>query len=248
MVQLKGAPMRGAKKQTEIHSAARDDQDFTSSYISPLHAFSGFDRLSRQKIYDKGSVLFAEGQSAHDVYVVCSGRLKLSMTSAEGRKLIVRIARAGDLLGIHAALTGDSYEATAETLGPCRIDSISRKDLLGLLQQQKAFGHNLAVAVSRDFTDLLEHARGLLTSVCAAEKLARLLLSLAHQFGQRTPNGITVQTLLTHEEIAQMIGASRETVTRSFKTFKQKQVIRALEGDVLILNQDALAALANHYS
>lgn len=243
--------MHGAAKHIEVQLEDRgvaDRRALVSPSISPLHAIPGFDQLRKKKRYDRGSVIFIEGHIARDVYVVCSGRLKLSMTSAEGRKLIVRIARPGDLLGIHAALTGQCYEATAETLSPCRMDAISRQDLLCLLDQEKAFGQSVAVAISRDFTEFLEHARGLLVSICAAEKLARLLLSLADQFGRRTPNGVTVQTLLTHEEIAQMIGASRETVTRALNTFKQKRVIRAEEGDVLILNPVALAALASQGS
>jgi len=241
--------MRGAKKQIEAEDrVVENGQALTLSCASPLHGISGFERVSKRKIFDKGAVLFAEGQAARDVYVVCSGRLKLSMTSAEGRKLIVRIARPGDLLGIHAALTGQSYEATAETLSPCRIDIISREDLLGLLERQKTFGLSVAVALSRDFTDFLEHARGLLMSISAPEKLARLLLNLADQFGRRTPNGISFKTLLTHEEIAQMIGASRETVTRSLNMLKRQRVIQAEEGDVLILNRVALAALASQGS
>jgi len=238
--------MRGAKKQIEAEDrVVENGQALTLPCLSPLHALPGFERVSKRKIFDKGAVLFVEGHSARDVYVVCTGRLKLSMTSAEGRKLIVRIARPGDLLGIHAALGGQSYEATAEALTPCRIDFISRKDLLGLLERQKSFGLPLAVAISKDFTDFLEHARGLLMSISAAEKLARLLLSLADQFGRHTTNGIILQTLLTHEEIAQVIGASRETVTRSLNIFKRKRVIRSAVGEVVILNRVALAELAS---
>ena len=167
------------------------------------------------------------------------------MTSAEGRKLIVRIARPGDLLGTHAALTGDAYEATAETLAPCRIDFISRKDLLDLLDRQKSFGLALAVAISKEFTQFVEHTRVLLLSVSASEKLARLLLRLADEFGERTTTGIRLQTLLTHEEIAQMIGVSRETVTRSLNVLKRKRIIRANNADLLIRNRAALAALAH---
>ena len=241
--------MRGAIKQIEVeYRSVENGQALTLPCPSPLHAIPGFERVSKRRVIDKGAVLFTEGHSAHDVYVVCTGRLKISMTSAEGRKLIVRIARPGDLLGIQAALTGQSYEATAEALTPCRIDFISSKDLLALLERQKSFGLSVAVAISKDFTDFLEHARGLLMSISAAEKLAHLLLSLAEQFGRRTTNGITFQTLLTHEEIAQMIGASRETVTRSLNMFTRKRFIRPEEGEVVILNHVALAALASQGS
>ena len=238
--------MRGANKQIEGDDGeVENGKALALPCSSPLHAIPGFDRIGHRKIYPKGSVLFVEGHAARGVYVLCAGRAKLSIGSAEGRKLIVRIARPGDLLGIHAALTGHSYEATAEALAPCRIDFISRKDLLGLLDRQKSFGLDLAIAISKEFTEFVEHARVLLLSVSAAEKLARLLLRFADEFGERTTTGIRLQTLLTHEEIAQMIGVSRETVTRSLNMLKRKRIIRANNADLLIRNRAALAALAH---
>ena len=242
---MEGTVMRGASKRTE-----GDDGDFENSQaralpcISPLHAIPGFDQISRRKFWSKGSTLFVEGHAARGVYVLCAGRAKLSITSAEGKQLIVRIARPGDLLGVHATLTGHCYEATAETFAPCRVDFVSRKDLLGLLDRQKSSGLCLAIAISKEFTEFVEHARALLLSVSAAEKLARLLLRLGDEFGELTTTGIRLKTLLTHEEIAQMIGASRETVTRSLNMLKRRHVIRAKNGDLMIRNRAALAAVA----
>ena len=238
--------MRGDNKQT----AGEDDdvensEGLTLPCTSPLHELYGFERITSRKLYPRGAVLFVEGQATRGVYVLCAGRVKLSITSAEGKKLIVRIARPGALLGIHAALTGHTYEATAETLVPCRVDFISRKALLGFLDRQKSFGLGLAMAVSKDFTEFVEHARTLLLSISAAEKLARLLLAWGDAFGQHTPVGIHLQTLLTHEELGQMIGASRETVTRVLNALKRKQVILAKDGDLWIRNRVALAALAD---
>jgi CRP/FNR family cyclic AMP-dependent transcriptional regulator len=238
--------MRSGNKQT----AGEDDdvensEGLTLPCTSPLHAIHGFERITSRKLYPRGAVLFVEGQATRGVYVLCAGRAKLSITSAEGKKLIVRIARPGDLLGIHAALTGHTYEATAETLVPCRVDFISRKALLGFLDRQKSFGLGLAMAVSKDFTEFVEHARTLVLSISAAEKLARLLLAWGDAFGQHTPVGIHLQTLLTHEELGQMIGASRETVTRVLNALKRKQVILAKDGDLWIRNRVALAALAD---
>ncbi len=237
--------MRKANKHTEgDDSGVENGQALTLPCISPLHAIPGFDRLSRRKLYPKGSVLLVEGHPARGVHVLCTGRAKLSITSAEGKTLIVRIARPGDLLGIHATLAGHSYEATAQTLAPCRVDFISRKDLLVLLDRQKSSGLGLAVAISKEFTEFIEHARVLLLSVSAGEKLAQLLIRLGDEFGERTTTGIRLQTLLTHEEIAQMIGASRETVTRSLNGLKRRHVIFAKDGDLVIRNRAALAAEA----
>jgi CRP/FNR family cyclic AMP-dependent transcriptional regulator len=238
--------MRGAKQQTEGEDGGVENaQLLTFPCTSPLHAIPGFDRVSERKIFAKGSVLFVEDHPARGVHVVCAGRVKLSMNSADGRKLIIRIAKPGDLLGVHASLTGHSYEATAETLSTCRIDFLSRKDLLGLLDRQKSFGLSLAVAISKQFTEFVDHARDLLLSGSAAEKLARLLLRWADEFGERTTKGIRLQTLLTHEEVGQMIGASRETVTRTLNMLKRRHIIRATNGDLLIRNRGALAELAH---
>ena len=231
------------------HTEGQDNGDekhrsLEFSCASPLHAIPGFDRASRRKLYPKGSVLFVEGHTARGVYVLCSGRAKLSLISAEGKALIVRIARPGDLLGVHATLAGHSYEATAETLASSQVDFISRKDLLTLVDRQESFGLALAIAISKEFTEFVEHARVLLLSVSASEKLARLLLRLGDEFGKSTTTGVHLQTLLTHEEIAQLIGASRETVTRSLNVLKRKRVIRAKNGDLLIRNRAALAAIA----
>ena len=226
-------------------SDVENGQALTWQCISPLHSIPGFDRLRRRKLYSKGSILLAEGHSARGVYILCGGRAKLSITSAEGKKLIVRIARPGALLGIHAALTGHHCEATAETITACSVDFISRKELLGLLNRQKSFDFELATAVSKDFTEFFEQARTLLLSISAGEKLARLLLGWGDIFGQQTADGIHFQTLLTHEELGQLIGASRETVTRALNGLKRKHVILAKNGDLWIRNRVALAAVAD---
>ena len=235
--------MGATPKHTESHDSGAEIAK-ARTCLSPLHAIPGFERVSRRKLYPKGSAILVEGQAAHGVYVLCTGRAKIAITSAEGRKLIVRIARPGDLLGIHATLAGYSYETTAETLVPCEVDFISREELLGLLDKEKSYGLRIAIAVSKEFAEFVEQARVLLLSVVAAEKLARLLLTLGEAFGRSTPSGILLQRLLTHEELGQMIGTSRETVTRALTMLKQRQIIRASKGDIWIRNRVALASIA----
>lgn len=212
--------------------------------LSPLHAIAGFERVSRREHFPKGAILLAEGHTARGVYVLCAGRVKLSITSAEGKTSIVRIARPGALLGIHATLAGHPYEATAETLAPCQVDFIPRKDLFLLLERQKSSGLDLAVAISKEFTEFVEHTRVLLLAVSAAEKLARLILRLEDQFGEPTKTGIRLQTLLTQEEIAQMIGTSRETVTRVFSNFRRRQMVSFANNAIYVNNRKGLESVA----
>jgi CRP/FNR family transcriptional regulator len=213
-------------------------------FTSPLRAIPGIDRISRTRIYPRGAIVFHEGNIARGVYVLSSGRAKVSISSADGKKLILRIARAGDVLGLYAGLTGRPFEATAEMVEGGRVDFISRADLLNLMGQQTALNTDLVEMFSRQFSEFVDNTRMLLLSESALEKLARLIVRWGRDFGERTSEGIRVKLLLTQEEIAQIIGASRETVTRLFSTLKRDQIIRVKRDSMWIRDSEALAALA----
>ena len=212
-------------------------------FNSPLRTISGIDRVSRTRIYPRGAVVFHEGNVARGVYVLSSGRAKVSISSADGKKLIIRIARAGDVLGLYAGLTGRPFEATAEMVEGGRVDFISRVDLLNLMGQQP-LNSDLVEMFSRQYSEFVDNTRMLLLSESALEKLARLIVRWGRDFGERTSDGIRVKFLLTQEEIAQIIGASRETVTRLFSALKRDQIIRVKRDSMWIRDSEALAAIA----
>lgn len=213
-------------------------------FNSPLRAIPGIDRVSRSRIFPRGAVVFHEGSVARGVYVLSSGRAKVSISSADGKKVILRLAGGGDVLGLYAGLTGRPFEATAEMVEGGRVDFISRQDLLSLLGKQHVSGLDLLEVFSRQFSEFVDHTRMLLLSESALEKLARLILRWAHDFGERSSEGIRVQILLTQEEIAQIIGASRETVTRLFSALKRDKIIRVKRDALWIRDRAALASLA----
>jgi CRP/FNR family cyclic AMP-dependent transcriptional regulator len=193
-------------------------------FNSPLRAIPGIDRVSRSRIYPRGAVVFHEG---HD-----------------GKKLIIRIAAGGDVLGLYAGMTGRPFEATAEMIEGGRVDFISRHELLNLLGHQQTFGLDLVEMFSRQFSEFVDHTRMLALSESTLEKLARLILRWGRDFGERTSEGIRVRIVLTQEEIAQIIGASRETVTRLFSALKRDQIIRVKRDSLWIRDSEALASLA----
>src|SRR5436189_4636304 len=213
-------------------------------FNSPLRSIPGIDRVSRSRIYPRGAVVFHEGNTARGIYILSSGRAKISISSADGKKLIMRIASGGDVLGLYAGLTGRPFEATAEMVEGGRVDFISRADLLNLMGQQTALNTDLVEMFSRQFSEFVDNTRMLLLSESALEKLARLIVRWGRDFGERTSEGIRVKLLLTQEEIAQIIGASRETVTRLFSTLKRDQIIHVNGHGMLICNSAALASLA----
>jgi CRP/FNR family transcriptional regulator len=211
---------------------------------SPISEVRGLGNVKVGKFYPRGSVLFVEGEPPRGIYVLCEGRVKVSIASAEGKTAVLRIAQTGDLLGIDSALTGHSYGATAETLEPSRIDFISRADLVNLLDRDKRGYLRVAESLSRRLSGLVEHTRLISLSQSASEKLARLLVRWCSELGKRTPQGIRITSGLTHEEIGQMICASRETVTRLLGDLKRKHIVNLVGNVILVRNRKALEALA----
>ena len=204
---------------------------------------SAFSAASRPNIYPGCAVLFVEGQAPRGVFVVCAGKVKLSTTSRDGKILILKVAEEGEVLGLSAAITGSCYEVTAETVGPCQVNFVEREALLRLMERYGDLSARSALALSKEFQSVCRDIHELVLSRSSAGKLARLLLSwMPHR--EQSDREVRVRAVLTHEEMAQMIGASRETVTRLLNELKKKEFIR-LEGSTLVIrDRPALEALA----
>ena len=196
--------------------------------------------------YPGGALLFVEGQDPRGVYVLCSGKAKLSTTSREGKVLILRIAEAGEVLGLSAGISGQPFELTAETTEPCQVNFIERSALIERIEKSGELGLRSSLALSQEFQSAYRDIHDLILARSSAGKLARLLLSWLpqRQMPAAAPE-IRIQAALTHEEMAQMIGSSRETVTRLIGELKKKEFIR-LDGSTLVIqNRVALEALAS---
>jgi CRP/FNR family transcriptional regulator, cyclic AMP receptor protein len=183
--------------------------------------------------YPKGATLFVEGQSPRGVFILCNGRIKLSTSSADGKSLIVRIAEPGEVLGLPATVTGKPYELTAEVIEPAQANFIARQDFLTFLREHGEAALRVAQQLGETYHSAIAEMRTIGLSHSVGEKLARFLLDLSagHDKGK---GEVRITLTLTHEEIAQVIGASRETVTRLFSEFKKKQFLQ-VKGSTLII-------------
>jgi CRP/FNR family transcriptional regulator len=208
----------------------------------PKGPLEELEKVKYASAYPQGAVLFVEGQAPRGVYIVCSGRVKLSTTSREGKTLILRIAQAGEVLGLHATVSGKPYELTGETLQPCQLDFIRRDDFLRFLQHHGDACLNAAQHLSQNCQNAYELIRSLGLSHSVGEKLARLLLEWASD-GETTKDGIRIKISLTHEEIAQLIGTSRETVTRVLSEFREKKFAQLRGSTLMIMNRPGLEKL-----
>ena len=171
--------------------------------------------------------------------MICSERVKLSTTSRDGKTLILRIAQAGEVLGLHATVSGKPYELTGETSQPCQLDFVRRDDFLRFLQHHADACLNAAQHLSQNCQSAYEMIRSLGLSHSVSEKLARLLLEWASD-GEATKEGIRIKVSLTHEEMAQLIGTSRETVTRVLSEFRQKKLAQLRGSTLLILDKPGM--------
>ncbi len=200
-----------------------------------------FDAIAFTSAYPKGAVLYSEGDAPRGAFLICHGGAKLSISSADGKTLITKIAKAGEVLGLSSALSGHPYKATAETIEPSQVNFIRRDDLHRFLGTH----HPAYASVVRQLTEECEaeadHIRAIELSHSAAEKLANLILSWCPHEGPDKP--CRCQMLLTHEDVSQMIGTSRETVTRLFKDFREKKLISMKGATLTVHNPAALRAL-----
>ncbi len=193
--------------------------------------------------YPANRILFSEKEGTRGVFVVLSGEVKLSINSSEGRRLSLRIAKKGEILGLASALSGNPYELTAETLYPATIAPIARQDFLNFLMRHPEAYQAVTEELSRHVSIACERLRAVGLSTSAPEKLARLLLDWSEN-GQTTESGTRFRFCLTHEQIGEFIGASRETVTRTMGTFKHRHLIAFQGSMVTIPNISALENFA----
>jgi len=126
--------MERAIQQSCFDCSLRNDRVFCDL---PADALQAFDSIKVLNVYPRGTMLLREGQAAHAVFVLCAGRAKLSVCSENGKRLTLRIAGPGEVLGLSAVLSGCPYEVSAETLDNAKVAVIRRRDLLRFLRKHR---------------------------------------------------------------------------------------------------------------
>jgi len=193
-----------------------------------------FDKIKHAAVFPEHAVVLVEGQKPCGVFVLCQGRAKLSTTSRDGKTLIVRIAEAGELLGLHAVVTGKPYELTVETMQPSQLNFVRREDMLRFLNEHPAACFRATQHLARDCSDSYGVVRTIGLSHSVSERFARFLLDTAAD-GEISRGRVRVRLAMTHEEISQLVGTSRETITRLLSEFRRNELAE-LDGSMLIIH------------
>jgi len=205
-------------------------------------AKSDFASLATRLDCPAATVLIGEEQAFQNVLFLLDGKVNISMNSSDGRRFLLGVAGAGDILGITSAVSGASSEICAEARYPCRIASLRRQDFLDFLLRHPIACHNVARELSLHYARACARLRMLGLASSTSSRLAGLLLDWCCS-GRQTNRGTQIHCDLTHQEIGECIGASRETVTRSLNDFKNQGLIE-LRGT--IMNIPSCRALASY--
>lgn len=219
----------------------------SASVFCDLHS-GEMDLLSSEKgcaTYKKGQTIFNAGAYPHGLYCVKEGKIKIFRIGDEGKEQIVRLAKAGDILGYRALLSGDKYSSGAEVIEESKICFIPQKTFLSLIEGNGMLSMKLMKLLSADLKNA-EHRMIDLAQKPVRERVAEALLYLRSTYGV-DEDGMTINVSLSREEIANIVGTATETTIRLLSEFKNDEVI-ALKGKrISILNSEQLIRAANVY-
>ena len=204
-----------------------------------------FDGLKTTVSYRKEEVIFDEGARCHSVFAVCDGSVKLTTASSSGRVLLLRVAHPGEMLGLAEAVAGPAlYECSGTAAKPSILAVISREMFLRFISSYPEAGVALTVALSEQYKLAQRETKFLAFGETSTIRLARRLLDWAAELGEAGANGVHVPLPMTHTELAQAIGSTRETVTRVLGNLTHDGLIERRADGVVILHPGELARLA----
>jgi CRP/FNR family cyclic AMP-dependent transcriptional regulator len=218
----------------------RREGDFCGSSQPLLSQLNAAGHLA---LYPAEVDLLTEGMVPRGVYILCSGRAKLSVRARDGKSIILKVAADRHVLGLSAIVSSRPSPVTATTIEVCQIKFVEQREFLDIVAHNTHAAMTCAQLLASEIGTAFDDVHDLLLARSSTEKLARLLLSWVADEPRNYE--LRVERDFTHEEMAQMIGSSRETVTRLLSDLKRKELIR-LEGSTLVIpNRIALQAIAS---
>jgi CRP/FNR family transcriptional regulator len=186
--------------------------------------------------------LIATDQPPQAVFVLDSGRAKLSTAAREGKQIMLRIAESGEVLGLSSVISGNAYDITAKTLSPSVVRVLRRQDFLGFIEKFNETNRFILDALTRDYETALDCLRSLAWFSTATARLAHLLLQIS---GEADKMNAKAKLALTQEQMAQMTATTRETVTRLLLQLRRDRIISIRGSHLLVRDRAALERLAS---
>ena len=195
--------------------------------------------VARLKQYEKGELIFAEGDPAHAFIVIVTGRIKVFKSTPSGKEIILEIFGDGDPLGAVAVYEGAPFMASALALEPSQLLSIDHREFLRLLEEYPAFVRGLLSGLTIRLAELTRRLAEL-TGARVEARFARLFLKLCEQIGREERNGVFVPMPLSRQELADLTGTTIETAIRIMSRWQKEDVLHTESDGFVVLDREAL--------
>lgn len=191
--------------------------------------------ISFVKEVQANEIIFFENDSGEAIYLISTGMVKISKISDEGREKTLTILESGDFFGEMALLDGGVRSATAQALRDTRLLLIYREDFLELLHNYPEIGSKIIAVLSqrlRETNRQLENAH----FKTVTERVKNFLMKLAREKGKSVKEGTLIEQKLTHQELGNLVGTSRESVTRTLNKLQEQGWLKIEEENLIIIN------------
>jgi len=199
-------------------------------------AITSLSRLAARRRYPRDTVVFFENEEGDCLFMILEGRIKVTILGDDGREIILTMLGPGDLFGEMALLDNEPRSATAIAVEESELLLLQRSDF------QAVVGENpgISIALIKVLTARLRRANQQISTLALLDvygRVARVILDMAREEGRRLKDGRIAFRRATHQEIANRIGTTRETVTRMLKDLERQGLVR-IEGREIVLQQD----------
>ncbi len=226
----------------------------SQSSIDSLPLFACLSETDRQELakhaievsIQKGQFIFREGDPADWFHIVQRGNVKCVKSNPEGREVTLKVLMPGDLFCCEAsAFSGDSHPGCAQSMGEGTIIKIHRKTMLEVIQRNPEAAVGIINYLSHRLRESQDNAKGFALDR-AEQRVAALLVNLVERSGIQEDNGIRISVRLTHQDLADMAGLTKETTSRILSRFKKDQLIAGHGKQLFILNLPHLKKMVPH--
>jgi CRP/FNR family transcriptional regulator/CRP/FNR family cyclic AMP-dependent transcriptional regulator len=194
-------------------------------------------QLCRQRTVSKGNVIFYEDDPGTSCYIILAGKVKIVVNADDGREHILGVLQENDFFGEMSLIDGQPRSASAISVEDVTMITIQRDEFLKLLRSNPDISLKLLVALSHRLR-VTDRNLESLAFLSAPGRVARLLLELGKEHGEKTPEGTTFTHNMTRQELASLAGTSRETLTRVLMDYQDRGIIH-LDKNRLTLKNEA---------
>jgi CRP/FNR family transcriptional regulator len=200
-------------------------------------------RLASDKLvvkrFRKNEIILQEEDTNEYMYIIFDGKVKVVQTTEDGKEILLAFHQAGDSFGEMSLIDGKTSPATVIATENSSAAIISKKDFYSILETQEKVLNNLLLILCSRYRESWEKIQ-MLNYKNAGHRVKILFLMLSDKYGEKTPEGITLNIKLTHQEMAEMTGMTRETVTRVIDKWQRDGEIRVLKNKFIHLNPNFL--------